>query len=314
MNKKKVLITNHKDEECGVYQYGKRFASVLIDSVSDDYEYFYLEVFNKNEFIENINKILPDIVIHNYLDITMPWFDSECFYLLKNRNVPQGLIVHNIGYSNAFDFFLHQHPFYPENGINHPIPRPLFKYESSERQSRDIPKINTFGFAFSIKKYESIVQLVNDSFEEAEINMHLTISKFFPNHGELEKIKNDCFSKITKSGIKLNISSDFKSNNEILDFLDDADLNIFLYQNYNNYNGISSVIDYALSVKRPIAICKSNMFAHLHHVNPSICIEDSNVKEIIKNGTQPIEHLYLLWGQEKFTESIEKIINIYTRA
>jgi hypothetical protein len=314
MNKKKVLITNHKDEECGVYQYGKRFASVLIDSVSDDYEYFYLEVSNKNEFIENINKILPDIVIHNYLDITMPWFDSECFYLLKNRNVPQGLIVHNIGYSNAFDFFLHQHPFYPENGINHPIPRPLFKYESSERQSRDIPKINTFGFAFSIKKYESIVQLVNDSFEEAEINMHLTISKFFPNHGELEKIKNDCFSKITKSGIKLNISSDFKSNNEILDFLDDADLNIFLYQNYNNYNGISSVIDYALSVKRPIAICKSNMFAHLHNINPSICIEDLELKEIIKNGVQPIEHLYLLWGQEKFTESIEKIINIYTRA
>jgi hypothetical protein len=297
MNKKKVLITNHKDEECGVYQYGKRFVSVLIDSVSSDYEYFYLEVSNKNEFIEKINKILPDIVIHNYLDITMPWYDSECFHLLKNRNVSQGLIVHNIGYANVFDFFLHQHPF--------------FKYKSSEREARNIPKINTFGFAFSFKKYESIVELINASFEEAEINMHLTISKFFPNYEELEKIKNDCYSKITKSGIKLNISSDFKSNNEILDFLNDADLNIFLYQNYNNYNGISSVIDYALSVKRPIAICKSNMFAHLHHVNPSICIENSSLKEIIKNGTQPIEHLYLSWGHEKFTESIEKIINIY---
>jgi hypothetical protein len=313
MNKKKVLITNHKDEECGVYQYGKRFASVLTDNISNDYEYFYIEVSNKNEFIENINKISPDIVIHNYLHITMPWYDNECFYILKNRSVPQGLIVHNIGYTNIFDFFLHQHPFYPQNGINHPIPRPLFKYESNERQARNVPKINTFGFAFSFKKYESIVELVNNSFEEAEINMHLTISKFFPNHEELQKIKDNCVSKITKSGIKLSISSDFKSNNDILAFLDDADLNIFLYQNYNNYNGISSVIDYALSVKRPIAICKSNMFAHLHNTNPSICIEDLSLKEIIKNGTKPIKHLYSLWGHEKFIESIEKIINIYTR-
>jgi hypothetical protein len=53
------------------------------------------------------------------------------------------------------------------------------------------------------------------------------------------------------------------------------------------------------------------MFPHLHNINPSICIEDLGLKEIIKNGVQPIEHLYLLWGHEKFTESIEKIIKIY---
>jgi hypothetical protein len=310
--KKIVLITNHKDKECGVYQYGKRFSSILLEASSNEYEYHYLELDNKKDFIEKVSDISPDIVIHNYLNITMPWYDFDCFNLLKKEKIPQGLIVHNIGYANIFDFFIHQHPFYPQNGVNHPAPRPLFKYNSKKRESRKIPKINTFGFAFLFKKYENIVEIINQSFDQAEINMHLTISKFFPNNGELDEIKKLCNSKITKDGIKLNITSDFKSDQDILDFLDDADLNIFLYKNYDNYNGISSVIDYALSVKRPIAVCKSNMFSHINNILPSICIEDSGIQKIIENGTKPLEHFYDMWSNKNFVESLEQTFNIYT--
>jgi len=310
--KKTVVITNHKNKECGVYQYGKRFSSILLNSESSEYEYHYLELDSKEEFFQKISAISPDIVVHNYLNITMPWYDLDCFNLLKNNNIPQGLIVHNIGYLNIFDFFLHQHPFYPQNDVNHPIPRPLFKYNSVLREPRKIPKIHTFGFAFLCKKYENIVEIINNSFDEAEINMHLTISKFFPNDDELNEIKKICNSKITKNGIKLNITSDFKSDEDILDFLDNADLNIFLYKNYDNYNGISSVIDYALSVKRPIAVCKSNMFSHINNISPSICIEDSSIQKIIENGIKPLEHFYDMWSNKNFVESLEQTFNIYT--
>lgn len=310
MNKKKVIFTNHKDEACGVYQYGKRIASILLNSNSQNYDYFYFEFDNKNEYIDCIKNLSPDIVVHNYLDITMPWFDMECLLFLKYKNIPQGLIVHNIGYANVFDFFIHQNPLYPQNGINYSIERPLFKYNSEHRYPREIPKINTFGFAFLFKKYENIVELINSQIDAAEINMHLTCSKFFPNHEELDLIKNICHSKITKDNIKLNITSDFKSDHEILSFLDDADLNIFLYKNYDNYNGISSVIDYALSVKRPIAVCKSNMFSHINSASPSICVEDQKIIDIINNGTKPLENFYSDWSNEKLIESFENILSI----
>lgn len=310
MSRKKIIITNHKNEACGVYQYGKRVASILLNSNSPDYEYHYVEVDSKEDYINKIITIQPDIAVHNYLNITMPWFDSECLHLLKSKKVPQGLIVHNIGYANVFDFFLHQNPLYPQNGINYPIARPLFKYNPTERKPREIPKIQTFGFAFSCKKYEDIVKLVNSQFDKAEINMHLSLSKFFPNDEELEEIKKLCFSEITKDGIKLNITSDFKTDQELLSFLDDADLNIFLYKNYNNYNGISSVVDYALSVKKPIAVCKSNMFSHINNSTPSICVEDSEIKKIIENGTKPLEDYYNLWSNENFVELFENIFNI----
>jgi hypothetical protein len=310
MNKKKILFINHKDEACGVYQYGKRVASILLKSNSQKYNYFYIEIDNKKDYFDQLNFILPDIVIHNYLDMTMPWFDMDCLTCLKSSKIPQGLIVHNIGYANVFDFFIHQNPLYVQNGINYSIPRPLFNYNSTYSKPNKIPKIHTFGFGFIVKEYEKIVELINDQLDFAEINMHLTYSKFCPNYEELEKIKLLCFSKIKKDGIKLNITSDFKSDLDILDFLNTADLNIFLYKHYDNYNGISSVIDYALSVKKPIAICKSNMFAHINNTIPSICIENQKIIDIINNGIKPLENIYNIWSNEKFIQSFESILDI----
>jgi hypothetical protein len=94
----------------------------------------------------------------------------------------------------------------------------------------------------------------------------------------------------------------------MLDFLFNNDLNIFFYENYSFYNGISSTIDYALSVQKPIAICKSNMFSHIMDVNPSICVEDSDLIEIINNGFEPLQEKYNEWSHEKFVDNIETII------
>ena len=307
---KKIIITNHKENKCGVYQYGKRFASILLNQFSNNYQYHYIEIDNKLEYFKNICEINPDIIIHNYLDITMPWFDIECFNLLKNKNIPQGLIVHNTGYNNIFDFFIHQNPFHTETKNNFAIGRPLFTFNSTYRPIRKIPIINTFGFAFPTKQYEKIAKLVNDCFDRAEINMNLTKCSIISNDIYIEKIKELCIFEIKKPDIKLNITHDFKTDIEILKFLDEADINIFLYQNYGRYNGISSTIDYALSVKRPIAVCKSEMFSHINKTFPSICIEDSSILEILKNGTKPLEKFYRMWNHKNFFESFENIINI----
>jgi hypothetical protein len=110
------------------------------------------------------------------------------------------------------------------------------------------------------------------------------------------------------TNIKLNITTNFITDDEILDFLYKNDLNIFLYENYQFYNGISSTIDYALSVRKPLAICRSNMFSHIYDVDPSICIENNSLSQIIKNGFGPLQEKYDSWTHNKFINTLEKII------
>ena len=70
---------------------------------------------------------------------------------------------------------------------------------------------------------------------------------------------------------------------EMLNFLSKNDLNIFLYEHQGN-RGISSATDWAIAVKRPLAVTKNSMFRHLFHCYPSICIEDNSLKTILANG------------------------------
>jgi hypothetical protein len=72
--------------------------------------------------------------------------------------------------------------------------------------------------------------------------------------------------------------------------------------------GISSVIDAALAVRRPIAITKSGMFRHIFDIVPNICIEYSSFKNIIEQGVSHLEELCEKWSEEKFIENYENIL------
>ena len=131
---------------------------------------------------------------------------------------------------------------------------------------------------------------------------------FYSTNDIFEEIKTECLNITNKSNIKLNFTNNFFTNQDMLNFLFNNDLNIFFYENYSFYNGISSTIDYALSVQKPIAICKSNMFSHIVDVKPSICVEDSDLIEIINNGFEPLKEKYDSWSHKNFIDNMEMII------
>lgn len=307
MSTNNILFINHSEKACGVQQYGKRVAQIF--KASKKYNVIYAEPTCSNELCGLIQILKPKATIYNYLPETMPWLNPMIIEKIRASGYTiQGLIVHNVGYQNWFDFYLHQNPHYPQNGRNYSLLRPLF---NSNRLAPFIfkPTIGTFGFGSKVKHYDDICGLVNEQFDEAEINMHLTVSHFRPNHEELIEVKSQCRSRIKKPGITLNFTSDFKDDEEILDFLNGNSVNVFLYNYYPNYNGISSVIDYALSVRRPIAVCKSNMFAHINNVFPSICIEDRTLPEIIDNGIESISRFRDLWSNANFVKHLEGVID-----
>ncbi|MEQ1554332.1 MAG: methyltransferase domain-containing protein, partial [Ferruginibacter sp.] len=121
-------------------------------------------------------------------------------------------------------------------------------------------------------------------------------------------ISNNCKALIKKEGIKLELTHDFLEEKELLDFLAKNDINVFLYKDKDG-RGISSVIDYALAVKKPIAVSNSPMFRHIIANNPTICITNFSLKEILKKGFQPLESVATDWDKTNILWEYERILD-----
>jgi hypothetical protein len=111
-----------------------------------------------------------------------------------------------------------------------------------------------------------------------------------------------------KSNIKLEITTDFLDDDGLLNFLASSTINVFLYDHMPE-RGLSSVIDYALSVKKPLAISKSHMFRHILAASPSICYEDRTLSEIISSDSDPLQQFRDKWSPSNFIKRYETIIN-----
>lgn len=305
-----ILILNHSEKQCGVYQYGKRIGSIL--EKSTNHKFVYLELNSHKDLDDKISEYNPQAIIYNWTGGTMSWVTPETVNILREKNIKQFLLVHNVGYATFFDYYLHQHPYWQfTDDKNFAIPRPLPFYNKSEsKKSDDIIRIGSFGFGLLNKYYNEICRIVNEQFdnENVELRLHLTTGTFAGTTQNIPLVSQLCQQNITKPNISLNITTDFISDEELLNFLAGNDLNIFFYEDYPTYNGISSVIDYALAVQKPLAINKSSMYSHLLDVKPSICVEDNSLYDIIKNGFIPLQEKYDSWTHEKFIHTLETII------
>jgi hypothetical protein len=96
------------------------------------------------------------------------------------------------------------------------------------------------------------------------------------------------------------------SDDRLLSFLSQSDVNVFLYHETGNI-GLSSVIDYALSVPVPIAVNKTSMFRHI--AKPEICVEDSTLPQIIANGSGVLDEYRQKWSNANLVLKYESIID-----
>jgi hypothetical protein len=174
-----------------------------------------------------------------------------------------------------------------------------------------IPTIGSFWFATWNKWFEKIVECVQKEYDEAIINFNIPFASFWDESWKNAKtISSNCREIITKNWITLNITHDFFEKSRMLDFLAQNSINMFLYTNPPwEQRWISSVIENALAVKRPICISNSSMFRHIRDINPSICIDDTSIKEIVKNWFYPLEEYYNMWSSKNLIKQYEKIID-----
>jgi len=303
---KKILFINHKIEKCGVYQYGLRTGNILIKSIIN--EFIYKEIDSVSEYQLCVKEYSPDVIIYNNHGPVMPWLTPEIIQS-QSQIIHVGIYHEGDVGKYGYKYLISQDPTFIDNGYIFSVPRPLFMNCDVKYPNITIPTINSFGFSFVDKGFKKVVDIVCSEFDEAIINLHMPSAHFDRPKEETEKVLQECNNAVTKSGIKLNINREFLTENKLLNFLASGSVNLFPYELHSG-RGISSVIDYALSVNKPIAITKSHMFRHIVNTSPSICVEDRKLNEIINSGTECLSQYKKDWSNDKFIEKYNDIINI----
>jgi hypothetical protein len=174
----------------------------------------------------------------------------------------------------------------------------------------EIPTIGSFGFGIADKGFERVIDIVQEEFDVANIRILMPFNDIVDKKGKQHALATakKCRLRVKKPGINLQISHDFLSKQSLFDFLAANTINCFFYD-VDKCRGISSTIEHALAVQRPLAINKCGMFRHVMHAIPSICIEDTSLKMIISNGVLPLVPFYNEWSEAAFIADYEQIID-----
>lgn len=313
-----VLFLSHKEQSCGIQQWGQRAAKVLFTG-QIKHQFEYREVESEQEFRGFVSAINPDVIVYNYHISTMTWLNPGLLDEFRSRK--QTVIIHE-GFAHpenahSFDYYIYIDPemdISPEYSHKvFKVGRTLLQY-SGEYRTNSVPNIGSFGFGFANKQYEYIAREVNKEFDDAVINMLIPYAKFGDASGDAARLSADrCRAEIHKPGIKLNITHEFLPENDVLKFLAGNDINAFFYADMPG-RGMSSATDYALSVKRPIILTKSYMFRHINnHVIPAINIENTTIKEVLNLGIAPLQPFYEKWSNKNFVKKFEDIVDEITK-
>ena len=306
----KVLYVTHKEKHCGVYQFGARVYDAIKQSAV--FNFIYAECTEKAELFNAVTTHQPSAIIYNYYPSTMSWLNPG---ITKKMKVPQIGIMHEVTQERVDNadtllFAFHLAPD-PTILLTNPIVFktgrliPDFKTKLPQPETTTV---GSFGFGTKGKGFTRIIEQVQKEFDTAIIRINIPFAAFGDADGSgARAYAEKCKELVTKPGIELHITYDFMELDDVLAFLESNTVNVFFYEE-NAGRGIASAIDWALAVDRPIAITKSNMFRHVSSGEPSICIEDTSLKEIIERGTIPLTQYKKEWTAGNLCWDYERIV------
>ena len=283
----KILFVNHVQRQCGVFQYGDRlFKNLICDS---RYTSKYVNIDDSAVFNIERESFQPDIIVYNWYGSTMPWLTSELSSSIKEKQI---FIYHEGAYPAhlTYDHII---------SVETDLVRPLHRYTKFNRNKNDIITIGSFGFGFENKGFEKICSMVQDQFDRALIRLHITSAYFGDQYGDISsRVIDRCRSLITKKGVQLEITTDFITDQELMDFLASNDINLFLYDEMPG-RGLSSVIDYVVSSEACFGVNSSSMFRHLQDQWINVNTDNMTLASIIDNENAPSLSLKEQWSIER---------------
>jgi len=306
----KVLFVNSREKRCGVYQFGRRIGECL--QRSQNYDFIYQEAGSWKDFRAQYQQFSPSAVIWNHVPATMPWLTGARTLKVKAPNLS---IVHEITQLRAdslqagfFDHYISPDPsLLLTNPVVSKTGRLVSRYNNTFPRP-NVVTIGSFGFGVPGKGFDRLVAKVQEEFDEALIRLHITISAYGDDGegSQAKKIAQACKDLVWKKGIKIEISHHTLTDKELLDFLAQNSLNVFLYD-YLEGRGVSSVLDYALAVNRPVATTSSSMFRHME-CHQNLRIENRSLKELLAIDQRYFDSMAANWCEENLLWDYERIV------
>lgn len=298
---KNILIVNRPENNCGIHQYGIN----IYDALNKSYEnkYSYLETNNHINLLNYLDNNNIDIIIFNWYKPIMNWVNNDLLNQLINYK--KYIIYHDGEYPNFENLngVLFNDPTYKTDNIyQYNIGRCLFDYTRSINKLDNIV-ISSFGFPFLDKGFHKLLNKVNHEFTNVTVRYHLP----FANIDKHNILRNQTFYEINKFNTSKNnliISDNYLNNEELLDWLSESSINCFYYDNKKSL-GISSVIDYALSVNVPIGITNCDMFRHIY--SEDIDLDKQNIIDIIDKDLSPLLKYKQNWSNNNFVINFDSV-------
>lgn len=303
-----ILFLNHFQPRCGVYQMGRRIGTTLVHRVPG--VVLYEGDFDGARAAASVG---PEIIVYNWHPYTLPW--AREMMRLHPRAKHVGLI-HEIAETSAhagadlFPYRMVCDPTFPvDNRTVFRSVRHVPRYEKPFRRNKRFT-VGSFGFAVGGKLYHHLVPLACHSFPRPLIRLHIPRAFYGDDAGAAaESYARDCAKELSNNA-ELEVSHEFLEEPALLDWLGQNDLNVFFYEP-NVGRGAASSLDYAIAVRRPIAINGSDMFRHVrgrlgHYPNQDL------VHLFLSTGPV-VEQLYEEWSPARLAQDYRDMFHILGR-
>ena len=305
---------------CGIGLMGDVTGKVLLQHPELHFDMIYTDSMHETQ--ERILSFDPQVVIYNYAPGTTPWMDDPQMRA-PFPHIKHVRIMHDMSQSIADSFrpeFNHgwQHIIADDPSVketkhvfttNRLLPgSPTVSYVEPEK-----PIIGFQGFGPPHKGIARLAHKVQEEFDEATLRLHIPFG-FYEDliHGfkgsNAYARANEVKQIIRKPGIDVIITHDLLDTQEIINLLAQNTINCYFYD-YLDGCGLASSPDYALAAKRPIAVTRSHQMRNYWDLEPSVLIENSSIKQIITNGTAPLEPLYKAYSKESVWQDYSRVVN-----
>lgn len=314
----KVLIVNHHlTEHCGVHSMGKRIGQILVND--DPQRYTYAEA-NAPDEMRGLMGQAWNAIIYNYHPSTMGWLPG---WIADGAGARPEIATRHLGLIHEvtqetvdaepaawLDGWIVSDPSLDLRGRDprwfqtvRPLPSPILT--ASVPRSGDAPRIGSFGFAFPNKGFELLTKVVFDELDEVELRLHVT-QAYFSGWGPMttpEEIFARCRQYPRKPGQELTCTQHFMSDEDLVNWLAQNDLNCLFYDP-NPGRGIASTGDFCVSSGAPLLATRSEQFRHVNNILPPF--PDCSPRNAIRACATT--ELQSAWSHQRYARDYDRIL------
>lgn len=297
----KGLFINSQKSICSIYESGQMCYQILANNTN--FQLDYTEA-------QNID-LHYDFYIFNYHHATNCWITKS--FIDQYLHGKTFCIVTEV--SNAidpmpltpkiFDYYILLDPTWKDTNNIFGFPRPLEISELNEYIGQDFPTIGSFGFATDGKRWDLVIDAVQKEYDHALIKINIPPATYVPNNiNRVNEVIKQCNSMMKKPGIKLEITQNYMTKQELIIWCSQNTLNCFFY--YRNEVGLSAVTDQAISAKRPLLVNDGPTFRHiLQYLQPFPKI---GIRDTITSTQHLINKMYHDWSPQVFNDKFNYLL------